>query len=107
MTNSKDEFEVFNQDLSPETSVTNLSPQLSPKIDEMGIQRKPKSNLLELIEKQPRRDELGKTAHSKPPTPPPALPPPQPANLKTKREQKGKQVIKARQTLTPPPPSRG
>ena len=107
VTDSKDEFEVFNQDLSPETSVTNLSPQLSPKIDEMGIQRKPKSNLLELIEKQPRRDELGKTARSKPPTPPPALPPPQPADLKRKREQKGKQVIEAGQTLTPPPPWRG
>ena len=94
-------FEVFNQDLSPKSSVTDLNPQFSPIIDEMGIQCKPKSSLLELIEKEPRRDELRKTARSKPPTPPPALPLPQLTDLKRKREQKGKQVIEAGQTLPP------
>ena len=46
----EDEFEVFYKDLSLETSVTNLGPHFSPITDEMGIQRKPKSSLLELIE---------------------------------------------------------
>ena len=55
--------------------------------------------MLELIEKQPGRDAFGKTAYSKPPTPPPVLPLPQPADLKRKRKQKGKEVMKAGQTL--------
>ena len=46
----KDEFEVFYKDLSLETSITDLGPHFSPITDEMGIQRKPKSSLLELIE---------------------------------------------------------
>ena len=50
VTDSEDEFEVFNKDLSLETSVTDLNPHFSPIIDEMGFQRKPKSSLLELIE---------------------------------------------------------
>ena len=50
VTDSEDEFEVFNKDLSLETSVTDLNPHFSPIIDEMGLQRKPKSSLLELIE---------------------------------------------------------
>ena len=37
LTDSKDKFEVFNQDLSLETSVTNLDPHFSPIINEMGI----------------------------------------------------------------------
>ena len=76
MTDSEDEFEVFNKDLSPKTSIIDLSPHFSPIIDEIGIQHKLKSSLLELIENQPRRDAPGKTIHSKFPTPPPTLPPP-------------------------------
>ena len=72
--NSEDEFEVFSQDLSPEISHPNLGPPFSPIMDEMGIQRKPKSNLLDLIESQPGKDALGKVARTKPPTPPPVLP---------------------------------
>ena len=53
VTNSKDEFEVFNKDLSLETSIIDLGPHFSPIIDEMGIQHKSKSSLLELIENQP------------------------------------------------------
>ena len=60
--NSKDEFEVFNQILSPEVSNPNLGPPFSPLIDEMGIQHKPKSSLLDLIKSQPGRDALGKAA---------------------------------------------
>ena len=97
---SEDEFEVFNQALSPETSVPNLGPPFSPIIDEMGIQRKPKSSLLDLIESQPGRDAPGKVTHSNPPTPPHALPF-QTADLKRKREQKGKEVMGAGQTLPP------
>ena len=101
MNDSEDEFEVFNKDLSPETSITDLSPHFSPIIDEIGIQHKLKSSLLDLIENQPRRDAPGKTVHSKFPTPPPTLPPPQLADLKRKREPKGKWVMEAGQTLPP------
>ena len=37
VTDSDDEFEVFSQGLSLETSITNLGPHFSPVIDEMGI----------------------------------------------------------------------
>ena len=99
MTDFEDEFEVFYKDLSLDTSVTDLGPHFSPIIDEMGIQRKPKSSLLELIENQPGRDAPRRTVCSKSPTPPPVLPPPQPADLKRKREPKGKGVMEAGQTL--------
>ena len=74
VTDSEDEFEVFNKDLSPEIFVTDLGPHFSPIIDEMGIQCKSKYSLLELIENQLGRDAPGKTVHSKSPTPSPALP---------------------------------
>ena len=61
---STDEFEVFNQPLYPK----NL-------LDEMGIQRKPPKSLLELIENQLGRGELGKSAQPKLPPPPPKSPP--------------------------------
>ena len=101
MTDSEDEFEVFNQDLSLETSIPDLGPHFSPIIDEMSIQRKPKSSLLELIENQFERDAPEKIARTKSPTPPPVLPHPQPADLKRKREQKGKGVMGTGQTLPP------
>ena len=97
---SEDEFEVFNQALSPKTSVPDLGPPFSPIINEMGIQRKPKSSLLDLIESQPGRDASGKVTHTKPPTRPPAMPS-QTADLKRKREQKEKEVIGVGQTLPP------
>lgn len=101
MTDSEEKFEVFNQVLSPETSVPDLSSPFLPIIDEMGIQHKPKSSLLDLIDSQLGRYALGKAACTKPLTPPPALSPPQSADLKRKREQKGKEVMKAGQTLPP------
>ena len=99
VTDFEDKFEVFNKDLSLETSVTDLGPHISPITDEMGIQRKPKSSLLELIENQPGRDAPRRTVCSKSPTPPLALPPSQPVDLKRKREPKGKGVMEAGQTL--------
>ena len=47
---SEDEFEVFYQILSLEISNHDLGYPFSPLIDKMGIQCKPKSNLLDLIE---------------------------------------------------------
>ena len=93
---SEDEFEVFNQALSPDTSTPNLGPPSSSTLDEMGIQRKPKSSLLDLIESQPGRDAPVKAAQTKPPTPLPALPFQHgSADLKRKRESKGKEVMDA------------
>ena len=70
---SKDEFEVFNQALSPEISHPDLGPPFSPIMDEIGIQRKHKSSLLDSIESQSGKDAPGKVARTKPPTPPPVL----------------------------------
>ena len=63
---------------------------------------------MDLIESQPRRDTLGKSAQPKLPPPPPKspLPPPQPpqppkpdhADPKRKREQKGKEVVDVRRS---------
>ena len=51
---SVDEFEVFNQPPSPKSLP-----------EEIGIQRKPQKSLLELIENQPRKGGLGKSAQPK------------------------------------------
>ena len=69
LTESIDELKVFNQPLSP----TSLP-------EEMGIQRKPQKNLLELIENQPGKGRPGKSTQPKLPPPPPKSPPhaPQP-----------------------------
>ena len=92
LTESIDEFKVFNQPLSP----TSLP-------EEMGIQRKPQKNLLELIENQPGKGRPGKSTQPKLPPPPPKSSPyaPQPtlpsrikqANPKRRREQKGKDAM--------------
>ena len=103
---SEDEFEVFNRALSPDIPNPDLGPPFFPIIDEMGIQRKQKTSLLDLIESQPGRDAPGKMAQTKLPTPsqtklptpPPALLS-QSAELKRKRESKGKDVMGAGQTL--------
>ena len=92
LTESIDEFEMFNQPLSPK----------SPP-EEIGIQRKPQKNLLELIENQPRKGGLGKSAQPKLPPPPSKSPPraPQPtlpsrieqSDPKRRREYKDKDVM--------------
>ena len=95
LTESVDEFEVFNQPSSPK----------SPP-EEMGIQRKPQRSLLVLIENQPEKGGLGKSAQLKLPPLPPKSPPraPQPtlpsrieyADPKRRKEQKGKDVMETR-----------
>ena len=74
VSDSEDEFEIFNQALSPDISTFDLSHPFTPILEEMGIQHKPKSSLLDLIEFQPGKDAPGKAAQTKPPTPLPALP---------------------------------
>ena len=64
LTESTDEFKVFNQPSSPK----NLP-------DEMGIQRKPQKSLLELIENQLGREKPGKSTQSRLPPPSPRSPP--------------------------------
>ena len=89
VSDSEDEFEVFNQALYPETLTPDLghpsfdlSHPFIPILDKMGIQRKLRSNLLDLIESQPRRDTPRKAAQTKPPTHPlPHLPYPSDLNL--------------------------
>ena len=58
LTESIDEFEVFNQPPSPKSL-----------LEEMDIQRKTQKNLLELIENQPRKGGLEKSAQPKLPPP--------------------------------------
>ena len=69
LTESTEEFEVFNQ-TSPPKNVP----------EEMGIQRKPQRSLQELLESQPGRGEAEKYSQPKLPPPPPRSPPhaPQP-----------------------------
>ena len=92
LTESVDEFEAFNQPLSPKSLP-----------EEMGIQRKPQKSLMEFIENQPVKGGPGKSAQPKLPPPSPKSPPraPQPtlpswieqADPKRRREQKGKDVV--------------
>ena len=88
---SKDDFEVFNQALSLETLTSDLGQSFSLTLDEMGIQHKPRSSLLDLIESQPGKDAPGKTIQSEPPTPPiyPALPTYRPKNKEGAKGQGG------------------
>ena len=77
LTESTNDFEVFNQP-SPPKNVP----------EEMGIQRKPQRSLQELLESQPGRGEAGKPSQPKRPPPPPRSPPraPQPS-LPSRTEQ--------------------
>ena len=95
LTESTDDFKVFNQ-LSPPRNVP----------EEMGIQRKPQRSLQELLEIQPGRGEAGKPSQPKLPPPPPKSPPraPQPpppsrteqVDPKRRREPKGEEAMEAR-----------
>ena len=85
------DYEVFNQS-SPSPNVP----------EDIGIQRKPQHNLQELLENQPGRGEVGKSAQPKlPPVPPKSSPhapqPPPPSRIeqadpKRRREPKGKET---------------
>ena len=91
---SEDKFEVFNRAQSSKGPFGDLGDQNcieadfsfseTPLEEDMGIQRKQKSSLLDLIESQPGRETQGRAAQSKPPSPsqskllpaPSKLPPP-------------------------------
>ena len=76
---SENEFEDFNRAQSYEgpfgdlsdlnCTEANFSFSETPLEEDMGIQRKQKSSLLDLIESQPRRETQGRAAQSKPPSP--------------------------------------
>ena len=106
LSESLEEFEVFNQPPSSGDISANLDSQQQGDIttfDKMSIQRKNQKSLMDLIESQLGRDALRKSAQPKLPPPPPKspLPPPQPpvphrpdpADPKRKREQKGKEIV--------------
>ena len=81
LSDSQDEFEVFNRPLSLESTSADLDHQQQVcviTLDEMGIQRKSKRSLLDLIESQPGKDAPGKPTQPKLPSPPPKLPLPLP-----------------------------
>ena len=97
LTSAIDDYEVFNQSTpSPNTP------------EDMGIQRKPKRNLQELLESQPGKGEAGRSTQPKLPPPPPKSPirapqPPPPSRTeqpdpKRRREPKGKESIETRRT---------
>ncbi|KAK9989227.1 hypothetical protein SO802_029466 [Lithocarpus litseifolius] len=98
VSDSEDPFEAFNQPLSPEVSksIPKDREESARCVEDMWIQRKPRSILQELLESQPGRDGPGKVAQSKPPAPP-TIPPPRadPPKHKRKREDKGKDVMEA------------
>ena len=65
----------------------------------MGIQRKQRSTLQELLESQPGRDTPRKVIQTKFPTPPPTQPlRANPVDHKKKREEKGKEVVEIGRT---------
>ena len=61
---SSDEFEVFNQPLSPKSTSADIDFQQQMDVitsDEMGIQRKSQRSLMDLIESQPGKGASGKS----------------------------------------------
>ena len=97
LTESVDEFKVFNQPPSPKSLP-----------EEMGIQRKPQKSLMKLIENQPGKGGPGKSAQPKLPPPPSKSPlcasqstlPSriEQADPKRRREQKGKDMVDTRRS---------
>ena len=100
LSNSSEDFGIFDQPIHSEED-----------LDKMGIQRKPQKSLMELIENQPGgKNAPGKSTQSQIPSLPTKSPPPAPrppshqpqqpvradaAELKKRREQKGKDVVDA------------
>lgn len=104
LTDSENEFAIFNQPLSSDSPISNLShPSLvqenNPQGDttfpkEMGIQRKQRSTLQELLESQPEGKAPGKATQTWLSTPPPAQHTrAELADHKRKREDRGKEVM--------------
>ena len=101
---------------NPDCTEADFSFSETPLEEDMGIQRKQKTSLLDLIESQPRRETQGRAAQSKPPSPsqsklpptPSKLPPPpskstlpsrtEPSDPKRKRESKGKEVMEVKKS---------
>jgi len=115
VSDSEDFYEVFDQPLSPEMSTSDLDQSSQPlpshfkevatSEDEMGIQRKPRSTLQELLESQLGRDAPTKTLHTRLPTPPPTHPlRTDPVDLKRKRDNKGNEVMEGGKNLPPREP---
>ena len=109
VSDSKDEFEVFNQPLSPKALTSDLGhPFLAQSNqhqgvtsipNDIGIQRKLRSTLQELLESQPGENTPRKAAQTRLPTPPPTQPLRlEPADLKRKSEQKRKEVVEGGKT---------
>ena len=97
VSDSSDDFRIFDQSIHS-----------GEDPDEMGIQRKPQRSLLELMEGQPGKSAPSKSTQSQTPSLPtrsplptphrPSRQPPQPARpdaaeLKRRKEQKGKEVV--------------
>ena len=106
LSESSEEFKVFNQPPSSEDIAADLDSQQrgdTITFDEMGIQRKNQRSLLDLIKSQPGRDASGKFMQPKLPPPlpkspfpfpqPPVPPRPDPADPKRNREQKGNEIV--------------
>ena len=97
LTESTDDFEVFNQPLPP-----TIMPE------EIGIQKKPQRSLHELLKSQRGRGEAGKPSQPKLQPPPPKSPPraPQPSlpsrteqgDPKRRREPKRKEAMETRRS---------
>ena len=113
VSNSKDDIDVFNQPLSPEAPVGDLGDPFPVQTNHaheeaaipanMGIQRKQRTGLLEVMDssvgcKAPEKPSQAKL---------PPLPPIQPANHKRKRDQRGQEVVEGgkgpqtKKTMTP------
>lgn len=74
VSNSKDDFDVFDQALSSNALAFDLGHSFTLVPDKMRIQQKPRSSLLDLIKSQLGRDAPRKATQKKPPTPLPTLP---------------------------------
>ena len=104
VSNSEDDFEVFNQPQSLEALVGDFSHLLPTKVshtqealivlDVMVLQRKTRSSLLDLLESHAGGNMPKKAIQTKPPTPPNTQAPQHdPVDKKRKRDQKGKEVM--------------
>ena len=81
VSDSDDPYEIFDQPLSPGTLISDLGQFFQPlpsyleenafSLDEIGIQRKQRSTLQELLESQPLRDAPAKALQTRLLTPPP------------------------------------
>ena len=95
MSDSEDDFDVFNQPLSPEAPVgdlsdpflvqTNLAQEEAAIPADMRIQRKQRTDLLKVMESSAEGKAPEKPSQAKLPPPPPI----QPADHKQKRDQRG------------------